>query len=231
MSDSIPLLQVIGLDRQFQEGDRVLHILRGVDMTVAKGEWVSILGRSGSGKSTLMHLVAGIDRATSGQIIFDGQCITALSGAALDGYRNRKMGLVFQSYHLLPELSALDNVMVAGMMEGSAFSWLGKRKSIKARAQILLTRVGLGERMHHKPAKLSGGERQRVAIARALINNPALILADEPTGNLDAQTAEEILALFGELQKEGHTLVLVTHDDKVAAKGNRVVTLKDGQVV
>ncbi len=231
MNDAAPLLHVTGLNRQFQEGDRVLHILRGVDMTVSKGEWVSILGRSGSGKSTLMHLIAGIDRPSSGEITFDNLRLTQLSGAELDRYRNQKMGLVFQSYHLLPELSALDNVMVAAMIGSSIADWLGKRQALRARAEALLTRVGLGARMHHKPAKLSGGERQRVAIARALVNNPALILADEPTGNLDAQTAEEILVLFGELQKEGHTLILVTHDDKVAAKGNRVVTLKEGQVV
>ncbi len=231
MSNAPPLLQVTHLNRQFQEGERILHILQGVNMSVSQGEWVSILGRSGSGKSTLMHLIAGIDRPTSGEIVFGNLHLTQLSSAELDRYRNQKMGLVFQSYHLLPELSALDNVMVAAMIDGSILDWFGKRQKIRARAQALLTRVGLGARMHHKPAKLSGGERQRVAIARALVNNPALILADEPTGNLDAQTAEEILALFGELQQEGHTLVLVTHDDKVAAKGNRVVTLKEGRVV
>ena len=226
-----PILQVRAVVRRFREAGHTLDILRGVDLDVRKGEWVSILGRSGSGKSTLMHLIAGLDRVDCGTILFDGQDITRLRGAGLDRYRNRKMGLVFQSYHLLPELSALDNVMLAAMMDGSVLAWPGKRGAVRDRAEALLTRVGLGGRLGHKPAKLSGGERQRVAIARALINNPALILADEPTGNLDAETTEEILALFGQLRAEGHTLVLVTHDTEVAARGDRIVTLKEGRVV
>lgn len=225
-----PIIQATGLKRTFHEAGRELHVLRGVDLTLHRGEWLSILGRSGSGKSTLLHLIGGLDRPTAGHVSFDGTDIFKLRGAKLDRYRNARVGLVFQFYHLMPELSALENVMIGSMLGSSILGWPGKRKQARQRAEQLLDRVGLGDRLTHRPSKLSGGERQRVAIARALINNPAVLLADEPTGNLDADTAGSIMELFREIHKEGQTLAMVTHDQAVAKAGDRVVTLVKGRL-
>lgn len=224
------IIQAKQLKRSFHEAGRELHVLRGVDLSLHEGEWLSILGRSGSGKSTLLHLLGGLDRPTSGTVGFDGTDIFKLSGGQLDRYRNQHAGFVFQFYHLLPELSALENVLVGSMLSSSMFTWLGKRKEAKQTAIAMLERVGLGDRLTHRPSKLSGGERQRVAIARALVNRPSVLLADEPTGNLDADTAGSILDLFRSLHKDGQTIAMVTHDQTVADAGDRMVTLVKGRL-
>ena len=230
MTPNQTIIQATNLERSFHEAGRELHVLRGVDLTINKGEWVSILGRSGSGKSTLLHLIGGLDRPTQGSVVFDGTEVFKLSGGSLDRYRNRHAGFVFQFYHLLPELTALENVLLGSMLGSSVFSWPGKRKAARQTAIEMLERVGLQDRLTHRPAKLSGGERQRVAIARALVNRPSVLLADEPTGNLDADTAGSIMELFRGLHKDGQTIVMVTHDQAVAGAGDRVVTLVKGKL-
>ena len=231
MTEAAPLLRADGLCRTFREGGRELRVLDGLDLTVAAGDCLAILGRSGSGKSTLLHLLAGLDRPTAGSLRFAGEDIYGGSERRLDRYRRHSIGLVFQSYHLLAELSALENVLLAARVATPVSRWLGAAKAARARAADLLGRVGLGDRLHHRPAKLSGGERQRVAVARALVNEPAILLADEPTGNLDAATGGDVLELFLGLHRGGQTLVLVTHDDKVAEAAGRVVVLEGGKVV
>lgn len=227
---STPIIQANGLKRSFHEAGRELHVLRGVDLSLNQGEWLSILGRSGSGKSTLLHLLGGLDRPTAGSVIFDNTDIFTLRGGKLDRYRNQHAGFVFQFYHLLPELSALENVLIGSMLASSMLTWPGKRKEAHQTAIDMLDRVGLGDRLTHRPAKLSGGERQRVAIARALVNRPSVLLADEPTGNLDADTAGSILDLFRSLHQDGQTIAMVTHDQTVAKAGDRVVTLVKGKL-
>ncbi len=223
-------MQVENLHKHYRLGGEDLHVLRGVDLAIASGEWLAVLGRSGSGKSTLLHLLGGLDRPDRGSVQFDERDIFQLGGGKLDRYRNRHVGFVFQFYHLLPELTALDNVMIGAMIRHSIASWPGRRREVKTRAIELLEQVGLKDRLKHKPNKLSGGERQRVAIARALINQPDIILADEPTGNLDDQTSSDILGLFKQLHDAGQTMVLVTHDNNVAAAADRVMTLHDGRL-
>ena len=230
MNANTPIIQADRLERSFHEAGRELHVLRGVDLTLHEGEWLSILGRSGSGKSTLLHLLGGLDRPTGGSVTFDGTDIFSLSGGRLDRYRNQHAGFVFQFYHLLPELTALENVLVGSMLGSSVLAWPGKRKAAHETAKEMLDRVGLADRLTHRPAKLSGGERQRVAIARALVNRPSVLLADEPTGNLDADTASSILDLFRSLHKQGQTIAMVTHDQTVDKAGDRIVTLKKGQL-
>ncbi|MEM8738672.1 MAG: ABC transporter ATP-binding protein [Planctomycetota bacterium] len=230
MNDAPAILQATDLHKRYRMGTTDLHVLRGVDVTLHRGEMLAILGRSGSGKSTLLHLLGGLDHPDRGRVDFDGQDLFRLRGAALDRYRNRRVGFVFQFYHLLPELSALENVTVAAMLGRSVIAWPGVKKQVRQRAAELLERVGLTDRMRHRPNKLSGGERQRVAMARALINEPDVILADEPTGNLDADTGGSILELFHELHGDGQTMVLVTHDARVAEAADRVVTLVRGRL-
>ncbi|MBX2853112.1 MAG: ABC transporter ATP-binding protein [Phycisphaeraceae bacterium] len=246
MTSTKPIIQARGLKRSFHEAGRELHVLRGVDLSLNRGEWLSILGRSGSGKSTLLHLLGGLDRPTRGTVVFDDTDIFTLRGAKLDRYRNRHAGFVFQFYHLLPELSALENVLIGSMLGRDSLSrsitglvtaglidlleWLSRRKEAQKTAIEMLDRVGLGDRLTHRPAKLSGGERQRVAIARALVNRPSVLLADEPTGNLDADTASSILDLFRSLHNDGQTIAMVTHDQTVADAGDRVVTLVKGKL-
>ncbi len=216
-----PILQARNLRRIYRMGEKLLPVLDGVDLDVPEGQWLGILGRSGSGKSTLLHLLGGLDRPSSGQLIYAGRDIASLRGAALDRYRSREVGFVFQAYHLLPELSALENVRLAAKIGGGD----------PAQARPWLERVGLGDRLKHRPSRLSGGERQRVAIARALVNKPALLLADEPTGNLDAQTGRSIIDLIRDLHTEGQTIVMVTHDTAIAAEADEVVTIHGGRVV
>ena len=246
MTPSKTIIQATNLKRSFHEAGRELHVLRGVDLSLHKGEWLSILGRSGSGKSTLLHLLGGLDRPTSGTVGFDGTDIFKLSGGKLDRYRNQHAGFVFQFYHLLPELNALENVLIGSMLGRDSLprsitglvtaglvdllEWMSKRKEARATAIEILDRVGLKDRLTHRPAKLSGGERQRVAIARALVNRPSVLLADEPTGNLDADTASSILDLFRSLHRDGQTIAMVTHDQTVAKAGDRIVTLKKGKL-
>jgi ABC-type lipoprotein export system ATPase subunit len=202
-----------------------VRALDDVDLTIARGEYVAIVGESGSGKTTLMHLLGGLDRPSSGTIAVDGVRLDGASPAELAEIRARKIGFVFQGLNLIPTLDARDNVLLAARYARR------ERIASLARAESLLVDLGLGERMHHRPAQLSGGQQQRVAIARALINEPALILADEPTGELDSRTAESILALFDALHAAGQTLVVVTHSAAVYARAQRVIRIADGKIV
>jgi ABC-type lipoprotein export system ATPase subunit len=208
-------------------------VLRDASITVNRGEWVAIVGSSGSGKSTFLHLLGGLDRADgdSGPIRFEGADLRSFGPARENAYRNRDVGFVFQFYHLLPELNVLENAMLPSMVGPGWLSWLLGREDLRQRAVLLLETCGLGHRLKHRPAELSGGERQRVAIARALINRPKLLLADEPTGNLDIRTGGGILDLLAALQAEGLTMVMVTHDQAVAARAHRQVRIVDGCVV
>jgi len=218
------------LHKHYRIGGQDLHVLRGVDLSIDHREWLAILGRSGSGKSTLLHLLGGLDRPDNGSLRFNGDDVFRLRGRALDRYRSQRVGLVFQFYHLLPELNALENVLIGAMVGRSLAGYFSVKKEIKDRASVLLDRVGLAERMKHRPSKLSGGERQRVAIARALINQPDVLLADEPTGNLDADTGAQIMDVFRKLHDEGQTIVMVTHDEKIAAAADRRLTLVRGRL-
>ncbi|NBV22057.1 MAG: ABC transporter ATP-binding protein [Proteobacteria bacterium] len=220
-----PFLRATGLRKTYRIGARLVEVLRGVDLAVEAGEFVALRGASGAGKSTLLHLLGGLDRPNHGEIQFRSQSLAALNDHELAKLRLGQVGFVFQAYHLLPELDALENVCLPARV--------ARRDAAEAekRARELLRRVGLEHRLEHRPAELSGGEQQRVAIARALMNQPALILADEPTGNLDSHTGEEILNLLCELRAETNaTLLIATHDARVAARAPRVVQLLDGQL-
>jgi lipoprotein-releasing system ATP-binding protein len=204
---------------------RSLEVLRGVDLTVARGEFLALRGASGAGKSTLLHLIGGLDSPNTGEIFFKNQNLAKFSEGELTQFRNRRVGFVFQAYHLLPELTALENVCLPARMARTSSTQTEKR------GYELLLRVGLKERINHKPSELSGGEQQRVAIARALINEPELLLADEPTGNLDSKTGGEIIELLKSLRVEKQmTLIIATHDAKVAAHAQRVIELVDGRI-
>jgi len=219
------LLSARGLKKTYIMGKRSLEVLRGVDIEIARGDFVALRGASGTGKSTLLHLLGGLDTPNAGEIFFDGQNVSHFSDSELTHFRNRRVGFVFQAYHLLPELTALENVCLPARVA---------RTSVGAavlRAKQLLMRVGLQDRLDHKPSELSGGEQQRVAIARALINEPELLLADEPTGNLDSHTGSEIIELLKSLRPEKQmTLIIATHDSKVAASAPRVIEIIDGQI-
>jgi len=219
------LINARGLRKTYELGRRSLEVLRGVDLAVQRGEFLALRGASGAGKSTLLHLLGGLDTPNAGEIVFKGRDIAALSGSTMAAFRNRSVGFIFQSYHLLSELDALENVCLPARI-----ARLGAN-DVATRGAALLARVGLKERMDHKPYELSGGEQQRVAIARALINEPELILADEPTGNLDSHTGEGIIDLLCEIQRERQaTLIVATHDAKVAARAPRVIEVLDGQI-
>lgn len=232
------LLSIRNLHKTYRLGRAMVPVLRGVDLTVQRGEWVALLGASGSGKSTLLHLVGGLDRpdrrgknGLAGSIEFDGAMVTRMGQRALDKYRAESVGFVFQFYHLLPELTVLQNVLLSAMVRLGRVGYLTRRSELRESASRLLDDVGLGHRLRHRPVELSGGERQRVAIARALLNRPTLLLADEPTGNLDRKTGGSIMALLEGLRTgSDQTMLLVTHDPEVAARADRVVTLVDGQV-
>ena len=222
---SEPLLRARALTKTYTLGKRSLEVLRGVDLDVARGECLALRGASGAGKSTLLHLIGGLDSPNAGEILFDGNNLVAFSERRLTDFRNRRVGFIFQAYHLLPELTALENVCLPARMARAASGRTAER------AAGLLARVGLKDRLDHKPSELSGGEQQRVAIARALINEPELVLADEPTGNLDSKTGGEIIELLKGLRVEKNTtLVIATHDAKVAANAERVVELADGRI-
>ena len=220
-----PLICARGLHKTYSLGKRSLEVLRGVDVSLERGEFLALRGASGAGKSTLLHLLGGLDSPTQGEVLFQGQDLSDLSRRELAHMRNEHVGFIFQFYYLLPELDALENVCLPARMARIS---AGKAEN---RGRDLLARVGLKERMEHKPYELSGGEQQRVAIARALMNEPQLILADEPTGNLDSHTGEEIIDLLCSLRTEKQTtLVVATHDAKVAARAPRIIELLDGEV-
>lgn len=222
---SEPVLRAHGLSKSYTMGKRKLEVLRGVNLEIARGEFLALRGASGAGKSTLLHLIGGLDSPDAGEIIFDGRDIAKLSASELTHFRNRRVGFIFQAYHLLPELNALENVCLPARIARTSSANANKRGG------DLLEQVGLKDRMAHKPYELSGGEQQRVAIARALIAQPELILADEPTGNLDSQTGTEIIELLKGLSvKTSATLVIATHDARLAASAQRVIELVDGRL-
>jgi len=226
-----PLIEAGRLHKSYHLGARSLHVLRGVSMSVRQGEFVAILGASGSGKSTLLHLLGLLDVPDSGSLVFDGLDAMSLQPVERDRMRCRDIGFVFQFYHLLPELTVLENVVLPAMAEHGPAAWLRARAAAHRRATELLTGLGLTERLAHRPRELSGGEQQRVAIARALMNQPKLLLADEPTGNLDSQTGGQIIKLLKQLNAETRqTIVLVTHDQALAGFADRIVRLHDGKV-
>ena len=230
-----PLLDAHGVKKTYRLGQTSVPVLHDASLSVAQGEWVAIVGSSGSGKSTLLHLLGGLDRADkdSGPISYDGEDLRGFSPARENLYRNRDVGFVFQFYHLLPELTVLENAMLPSLVGLSRLAWLtGRRAELRDRAAELLGTCGLGHRLKHRPAELSGGERQRVAIARALINKPKVLLADEPTGNLDSESAERIIAVLLETHRNhGTAMVVVTHDPLVASRVGRVVRMLDGAIV
>jgi putative ABC transport system ATP-binding protein len=221
-----PVIRTSGLARTYSTGATAVHALRGVDLTVARGEMIAIMGASGSGKSTLMNLLGCLDYPTGGTYELDGVRVDGLSPNQLANLRNEKIGFVFQGFNLLARTSALDNVELPLLYDRR-----GRLRDPMARATEALRRVGLGERLRHLPSELSGGEQQRVAIARALVTEPTIVLADEPTGNLDSRTSIDVMALFQELNEQGVTLLVVTHEPDVAAYARRIVEMRDGRKV
>jgi putative ABC transport system ATP-binding protein len=211
--------------KTYEMGEAMVHALKEINLEVEAGEFISIVGPSGSGKSTLMNLIGCLDRPSEGEYHLDGEKVSELNDDELAHIRNKKIGFVFQTFNLLPRTNCLHNVELPLLYSNVA------RKEREKKALDLLRRVGLGERVYHNPNELSGGERQRVTIARALVNDPAIVLADEPTGNLDSKTGSEIMAIFTELNKEGKTIVLVTHERYIADYSHRIITLRDGEVV
>jgi lipoprotein-releasing system ATP-binding protein len=229
----VTLLSATNLKKTYRMGRVETPVLRGLDVSVAEGEFVAILGASGSGKSTLLHLLGGLDRpdAGDGTVEYRGRALSSMSAGELDRYRRREVGFVFQFYHLLPELTAHENVLVAGMAAHGRRGYAKRRGALRERAAGLLERMGLSERLAHRPSELSGGERQRVAIARSLLNEPAALLADEPTGNLDRAAGESILEALASLHAdEKRSVVMVTHDEQLAARADRVLTMEDGRL-
>jgi putative ABC transport system ATP-binding protein len=223
-SNGHKLIEMLDLTRVYQLGAEEIHALRGIDMVIEKGEYVAVMGPSGSGKSTLMNIIGCLDRPSAGQYILDGTPVESMDDDALAAVRNKKIGFVFQTFNLLARTSALANVelpLVYARMP---------RHERRRQAEEALTAVGLGDRMQHQPNELSGGQRQRVAIARALVNKPSLLLADEPTGNLDTQTGREILDLFRTLHDNGNSIIMVTHEDDVAREAARVIHIRDGRI-
>lgn len=219
-----PLIKISALKRNFVLGSETIYVLKGINLEINKGEYVALMGPSGSGKSTLMNLLGCLDTPTSGTYILNGKDVSKMHDDELADIRNKEIGFVFQTFNLMPRTTALDNVALPMVYAGYS------KSERYERATEVLQQVGLADRMDHKPNELSGGQRQRVAVGRALVNKPSIILADEPTGNLDSKTSEEIMALFGEIHKNGNTVILVTHEEDIAAHAHRIIRLRDGIV-
>ena len=225
------ILKAQGVRKTFRMGDSAVQVLKNADVSIRAGEFLAIEGRSGSGKSTLLHILGALDSADAGVIEYDGRDIAQMPGAERSRLRNTQFGFVFQFYHLLPELNVLENAELSSMIEHSWFSFRAQKRAIQERAVGILKQLGMEHRLKHRPNQLSGGERQRVAIARALMNQPKVLFADEPTGNLDAETGKQIMAVLETLHREhGQTIVMVTHDRTVARKADRALVLKDGKL-
>ncbi|MGD2110218.1 MAG: ABC transporter ATP-binding protein [Phycisphaerae bacterium] len=222
------LISARGLHKSYMMGRSPVRVLRGASLAATEGEFLAIMGASGSGKSTLLHILGALDLPDKGSVSFRGKDVFAMPAAARRALRCREIGFVFQFYHLLPECTVLENVLMPMMISQTAWRWLSSRRRARNETLELLNRVGLADRARHRPNELSGGERQRVAIARALANRPSLLLADEPTGNLDAAIGSDILDLLAELNQAGQTIIMVTHDPQVASRAHRCVTLGDG---
>ena len=219
-----PLIKITNIKRDFPLGNEIVYVLKGIDLEINKGEYVALMGPSGSGKSTLMNLLGCLDTPTSGTYILNGKHVSEMQDDELAGIRNKEIGFVFQTFNLMPRTTALDNVALPMVYAGHS-----KSERVE-RATEVLTQVGLQDRMDHKPNQLSGGQRQRVAVARALVNKPSIILADEPTGNLDSKTSVEIMNLFNEIHANGNTVILVTHEEDIAAHAHRIIRLRDGLI-
>ncbi|MFD2908145.1 ABC transporter ATP-binding protein [Flavobacterium ardleyense] len=217
-----PLIKITNIKRDFPLGNEIVYVLKGIDLEINKGEYVALMGPSGSGKSTLMNILGCLDTPTSGTYILNGKHVSEMQDDELAGIRNKEIGFVFQTFNLMPRTTALDNVALPMVYAGHSKSERNER------ATEVLTQVGLNDRMDHKPNQLSGGQRQRVAVARALVNKPSIILADEPTGNLDSKTSLEIMGLFNEIHAQGNTVILVTHEEDIAAYAHRIIRLRDG---
>jgi lipoprotein-releasing system ATP-binding protein len=220
------MIKITDLHKSFSMGSYELPVLKGINLEVQRGELIAIVGASGAGKSTLLHIIGTLDKPTSGTVTFDGQDLFQLSDVQQAEFRNRRIGFVFQFHHLLPEFTALENTCLPALVQRR------DRAAVTAEATALLTDVGLGERLHHKPGELSGGEQQRVAMARALMQKPDVVLADEPTGNLDTHTGDSLFGLIRDLNKSrGTTFIIVTHNDKLSAQSDRIVYMQDGMIV
>jgi lipoprotein-releasing system ATP-binding protein len=222
----VDMIQVTDLHKSFPMGEQTLPVLKGINLTIQRGELIAVIGASGAGKSTLLHILGLLDRPTKGTVQFEGQDLFGFSEAAQAEFRNKRIGFVFQFHHLLPEFTALENACMPALIQRR------QPNEVENEAIAILKEVGLSERLHHKPGELSGGEQQRVAVARALLQKPDLVLADEPTGNLDTHTGEALFSLMRELNKaRGTTFVIVTHNDKLSAQADRIVHMQDGQIV
>ncbi|OGV34247.1 MAG: hypothetical protein A2020_04485 [Lentisphaerae bacterium GWF2_45_14] len=221
------LLKTENVFKDYRLGKTIINVLKGINLEITRGEWVALLGASGSGKTTLLNLLGTLEKHDSGEIFYENTRFSKLSSRQKVFFRCRKVGFIFQAYHMLPELNVLENVMLPGMLESCA------RRELKEQATELLSRVGLTHRLKHRPNELSGGEQQRAAIARALINSPELVLADEPTGNLDSVTGEEILKIFKDIHSASTkaTIIMVTHNENIAKLADRTIFLRDGQIV
>jgi len=219
------IIETVDLWKEYTMGDQVIPVLRGINLVVEEGEFVAIMGPSGAGKSTLMHILGCLDVPTKGKYVLDGEDVSLMNDTHLSQVRNRKLGFVFQAFHLVPWATALENVMLPFLYSDRP------PRDARQRAVDALTRMGMGDRLGHKPSELSGGQQQRVAIARAIVNNPSLLLADEPTGNLDSASSREVMEIFQEMNREGRTIVLITHDQEVAAYASRRIILRDGRIL
>ena len=219
-----PIIEIKEITRNFSLGSEVVYVLKGIDLSITQGDYVALMGPSGSGKSTLMNLLGCLDTPTSGSYILNGKDVSQMRDDELAGIRNKEIGFVFQTFNLLPRTTALDNVALPMVYAGYS------KSERHERAREVLEQVGLGDRMDHHPNQLSGGQRQRVAVARALVNKPSIILADEPTGNLDTKTSVEIMQLFDAIHANGNTVILVTHEEDIAAHAHRIIRLRDGVI-